>query len=148
MIDPASVISLAGVGLKLVDQFRETYLRWRGGKVEPVSATVVQVKDELQVQSKGAPPHVIKASDLRMDEWDEVQYHALEKRVKFNWNYFHGLAGEAPSQSTDERVKLELKMDRIKGELCTDFRQMVRIYERVLGLSLPDHYQLYEVCGN
>jgi hypothetical protein len=32
--------------------------------------------------------------------------------------------------------------------LCTDFHEMVTIYERALGTGLPDHYQLYEVCGN
>jgi hypothetical protein len=38
-------------------------------------------------------------------------------------------------------------MENTKSELCTDLRAMAEIYERTLGMSLPDHYRLHDVCG-
>ena len=38
-------------------------------------------------------------------------------------------------------------IDDLKRKLCPDFKELVTMYEKVLGRSLPDHYSLYGVCG-
>jgi hypothetical protein len=63
-----------------------------------------------------------------------------------NWKLFNELFAQNVGLAPDETARMNVRMDRTKEELCDDFRQMVGIYERVLGTSLPDHYQLYEVC--
>jgi hypothetical protein len=37
-------------------------------------------------------------------------------------------------------------MEGMRIELCQDFREMVSISEKVLGVSLADHYSLYSTC--
>ena len=38
-------------------------------------------------------------------------------------------------------------MRSLQETLCQGFKEMLSLYERALGISLPDHDQLYEVCG-
>jgi hypothetical protein len=84
---------------------------------------------------------------MHLSEWDEKRYRALERRVRSNWTSFNDLFAELPELATDERARIKLRMGRMEEELCTDFREMVRIYESTLGVGLPDHYSLYEVCS-
>lgn len=146
-MDPISILTAAGLGLKLVDQFRELVLRWRGGRVEPPSATVVPVPDGIRIEQRGAPPQTVKPDQVRLDQWDEQRYRALDRRVRLNWEYFNELYAQQVGLAADETARLNVRMNRTKEELCSDFREMVRIYERALNVRLPDHYQLYEVCG-
>jgi len=137
MPDPVTIITTIGLGLKLIDQFRDLAIRFMGKKLEPPSETADQTTNKIEFRHAGKVFKEVKVSQMKMDQWDDVRYKALERRIKSNWDLFHELFSQLP----------ELRMDRIKSELCEDFRQMVCIYERALGTRLPDHYQLFEVCG-
>jgi len=147
-MDPLTLISTIGMGLKLVDQFRDLAIRFMGNKLEPPSATAEQKTKAIQIKHEGKIVQEVKSSELQMDKWDDVRYKALERRVKANWELFHELFSQLPELSTDEKARINLRLERIKGELCEDFREMVRLYEQTLGTRLPDHYSLYEVCGS
>ena len=41
---------------------------------------------------------------------------------------------------------MEQQMESKRKDLCEDFREMVKIYERALDTELGDHYALYDVC--
>ncbi len=146
-MEPLTIISTISVALKLIDQFRETALRWVGTPVNAPSATVEQSGKTLQVRySNGAMGPVVRPEDLHMDKWDSVRYDALDSRVTVNWNLFNRLFKQTPLLAGLQLAQVEEQMNRCEKELCTDFKEMVKIYERVLNIGLPDHYQLYEVC--
>lgn len=145
-MDPITIITTISVGLKLVDQFRDLALRFMGRKVQPPSGTTDQAGDSIQVRHSGRVVQEVKSTDIKMDQWDDARYRALERRVRTNWDLFNELFAQMPELAADEKSRIKIRMERIKDELCEDFREMVRIYERVLNTSLPDHYQLYEVC--
>jgi hypothetical protein len=145
-MDPVTVLTIISVGLKLVDQFRDLALRFMGKKAKPPSSTAEQAADTIQVTRNGKVVQQVKSTDIKMDQWDEPRYRALERRVRTNWDLFNELFAQMPELAADEKARIKIRMERIKGELCEDFQEMVRIYERVLGTGLPDHYQLYEVC--
>src|SRR3989304_7718868 len=137
MVESATIITAAGVGLKLVDQFRDLVLRWRGSKAEPPSAVVVQRPGSLDIEykHKAQPPQKIAANQVKLDGGEETRYRALDSRVHSNWKYFNDLYAQLPLLSADESVRIKLRMEKSKEELCTDFREMVRIYERFPGPS-------------
>ncbi|MEQ8766297.1 MAG: hypothetical protein RL885_20450 [Planctomycetota bacterium] len=147
MPDPVTILTSISLGLKLVDQFRELAVRFMGQKPHAPSATVEQDGDSLQIREHGRVTHTITAPELHIEEVDEVRLKALQRRVKVNWEVFNELFAEQPLMAVDERARIQLRMDRIKGELCEDFRELVGIYEHVLGTGLPDHYTLFEVCS-
>ena len=148
MPDPTTIITTIGLGLKLVDQFRDLAIKFMGKKLEPPSGIAQQSTDTIQIRYQDRIVQEVKSSEMKINQWDDVRYKALERRVKSNWDLFHELFSQLPELSVDEKSRIKVRMDRIKSELCEDFREMVRIYERTLGASLPDHYQLYEVCGD
>lgn len=148
MLDPITILTTISVGLKLVDQFRDVALRFLGKTPHPPSGVAEQAGNALQIRYQGQITQQVQATQLNLNEWDETRYRALERRIKTNWDIFYELFSEEPGLSVDERARIKVKLGRIKAELCADFREMVRIYERALGTSLPDHYSLYEVCGN
>jgi hypothetical protein len=145
--DPITVMSTISLGLKLVDQFRDLALRFMNETVRPPSATAAQVDDTFEIRHQGNVTQQISAEEMHLTEWDEVRVRSLERRVRINWSLFNELDAEVPLLATDERVRIELRMGKIKDELCEDFREMVRIFENTLGTGLPDHYTLYEVCS-
>ena len=145
-MDPITIITTISVGLKLVDQFRDLALRFMGKKVQPPSATAEQAANSIQVTRAGKVVQQVKSTEIKMDQWDNARYRALERRIRTNWDLFNELFAQMPELASDEKARIKIRMERIKEELCEDFREMVRIYERVLNTSLPDHYQLYEVC--
>jgi hypothetical protein len=146
-MDPETVITTISLGLKLVDQFRELVLRFFGRPAPAPSATAEQSGNAIEIKSHGQVYQRVESSQLKMDSFDEVRYRALEQRVRMSWSLFHELFAQLPLLPTDEQVRIKLRMERIKEELCQDFRGMVRMYEELMGVSLPDHYSLYEVCG-
>jgi hypothetical protein len=83
-----------------------------------------------------------------MDQWDETRYKALSSRVEVNWPLYNEMFARNVALPPDETARMNVRMEQVRKELCNDFREMVSIYERVLGEGLPDHYQLYETCPN
>jgi hypothetical protein len=62
--------------------------------------------------------------------------------------YYNELFAQEIMLGVEERVRIKMRMETTKDELCVDFREMCTIIEHTLGIQLPDHYKLYEVCGN
>ena len=147
-LDPITILTTISVGLKLVDSFRDIALRFMKQSPTPPSSVVDQSGNALEIKHNGVAVKTITVQSLNLNKWDETRYRALERRVRTNWDMFYELFAEEPSLSVDERARIKGKMSRLKVELCNDFREMVRIYESALGTKLPDHYSLYEVCGN
>ncbi len=145
-MDPISIITLISSGLKLVDQFRELAIRVRGQNPSPPSARAEQVGTALEIQSGGQVAQRIEADHLHMNEWDALRYSALNKRIRTQWGIYNDLFSNEAGASMQEGARIRAEMRRIQEELCTDFKEMVKLYERALGAHLPDHYQLYEVC--
>ena len=146
LTDPVTVMTSISVGLKLVDQFRELAIRFLGKKPHAPSASVEQNEDSIQIKMDGNVVNEIGADDMKLDQWDQVRYDTLQTRVKINWELFHELLKQEPLLAADEKARIKVRLERIKSELCEDFREMVKIYEAALGVALPDHYSLYEVC--
>jgi hypothetical protein len=148
MADPLTIINTISVGLKLIDQFREMTMRYLGQPTHPPSQIIEQAGDTLQRRQNGQVVEKITIEQMDLGAWDDVRYHALRRRVLYNWNYYNEIYAQEVGAAIDERARLKMRMDSTKNELCTDFREMCAIVERVLKISLPDHYKLYEICDN
>jgi hypothetical protein len=148
MVDPTTVITTISAALKLVDQFREVALSVAGILPHPPSRTAEEVGDTLQVRkSDGTVEQEVRAEDVHLDQWDSVRMSSLQMRVTTNWKLYFDLYSQLPLLNGLQLAQTKVTMDNIKGALCTDFREMVRIYQAALGITLPDHYQLSEVCA-
>jgi hypothetical protein len=145
-MDPLSIITLISSGLKLVDQFRELAIRIGGQDPSPPSGKAEQVGTALEVRRGGQAVERIEASQLHMDQWDTVRYDALRKRIRTSWDIYNDLFSNEAGASPQEGARIRTDMRKTQEALCHDFKEMVSLYERALGVSLPDHYQLYEVC--
>lgn len=145
-VDPLVIMSTISAGLKLIDQFRELALRFFEKKPEPPSEIVEQVGDVIQRKHYGQVVQEIGVDQIHLNEWDDTRYRALERRVRLNWDYYNELFSQEPLLAVDDRARIKLRMETTRRDLCTDFREMVTIAERTLGISLPDHYTLHEVC--
>lgn len=144
----SGVITAIASGLKLVDQFRDLALRFRGTTPQPPGAIAERKDDTIQIRRDGNVVQQITSQEMDLDQWDAPRYNALLRRVSINWGLYNELFAQGPLLSVDEQARIKMRMEGIKAELCVDFREMVAIYERTMGTSLPDHYQLYEVCPN
>ncbi len=147
MLEPLSILTIISAGLKLVDQFRELVIRWRGGSPTPPSGRAEQSGTALEVKYNGRVINRVEATQLHMNEWDKVRYDALTKRIRVNWDIFNDLFASEAGASAQERARIKSDMRGVQEALCKDFKEMVKLYERTLGTSLPDHYQLFEVCA-
>lgn len=145
-MDPISVITLISSGLKLVDQFRELAIRVRGDKPSPPGSKAEQVGSALEVRHGSTVTKTIEAKQLKMDEWDIARYEALAKRIRTEWGIYNDLFSSEAGASAQEGARIRAEMRKVQEQLCSDFREMVKLYERALGTTLPDHYQLFEVC--
>lgn len=145
-MDPTTMMTLIGTVLGLVDKFYDVSKKLKGERVEPHSVEVKPDKDKLVIVDHG---HVqeIAASELQLSEFDQVRHDTLYEKIKINWKIYNKLDVQTTSAAADEKIRLKLKMDETKKELCPDFLELVRMYEKVLGRSLPDHYSLYDVCN-
>lgn len=145
-MDPTTVMTLIGTVLGLVDKFYDVSKKLKGESVEPHSVEVKRDQDKLVMVDHG---HVqeIAASELQLGHFDQVRHDTLYEKIKINWKKYNKLDVQMTLAAPDEKIRLELNMDEIKKELCPDFLELVRMYEKVLGRSLPDHYTLYDVCN-
>ena len=147
-VEPITVMTTISVALKLIDQFRELALRFAGQPPQPPGQTIEQAGNTLQRRHNGQVVEVIHSEQMHLDAWDETRYRALERRVRFSWNYYNELFAQEVGLAVDERARIRMRMETTKEELYVDFREMSEIIERTMGTSLPDHYKLFEVCAN
>jgi|SRR5688572_5194723 len=145
-MDPLSIITLISAGLKGIDQFRELALKFFGKNPTPPSSKAEQSGTALEISHNNVTYQKVESTDLKMDQWDEVRYEALNKRIRSNWYIYNDLFVSEAGASAQEGARIRNDVRNVQETLCKDFKEMVKLYERTLGVSLPDHYQLYEVC--
>jgi len=147
LMDPLTTITVISAGLDLIDKFRSMALSMMRRDIKPPSVEAKKKGDLIEISMNGHVTNRIAATDLKMSEWDDVRYNALSTKVKRYWKQFNDIDVALASASPDEKSRLEVKMDEVRHELCISFREMLRIYEKTLGMQLGDHYSLYAVCG-
>jgi hypothetical protein len=148
MTDPVSAMAAIGSGLTLVDKFVDLVRKLRAEKTKPHRVQIKQEADTLIIRSDGQVVETVKASQLQLNEWDSARFAALRQRVSLLWGQFNGLDAELPALGVDEQVRIRQRMERMRQELCKDFREMIDIAEKVLGVPLEDHYTLYSTCSD
>jgi len=145
-MDPLAIVTLISSGLKLIDQFSELATRFFGKKVEPSKGKAEQVGTALEVRYDNQLINKIDASELKMDQWDNERYKALNKRLQTNWMIYNDLFASEAGASAQEGARIRADIQNTQQTLCRDFKEVVQLYERALGIRLPDHYQLYDIC--
>lgn len=146
-MDPITIISAISAGLELIDKFRALAFKVMN-KQGGIPSVHAEAKGRaLEIQRNGHVVERIEASQIVMNAWDEKRYKTLEKKVRINWDIFNEIDGELPTASLDEKARLKQRLESIRGELCRDFREMLALYEKTLGMPLGDHYSLFGVCG-
>ena len=146
MIDPISVISTISAGLNVVDKFTDIVRKLRREAPKQHSVQASQEGADLVIRRDGAVAETVSTGRVHLNEWDETRYQALETKVKALWGQFNALDAQLPTLSIDERVRIEQKMEMMRQELCSNFQQMIRLYEKTLGINLGDHFSLYDTC--
>lgn len=145
MMDPASIIVTIASGLKLVDQFYDLTKKLMGGKPGAHSVQVKQEGMSLVVEDHGHRQEV-QASQIKLTQFDQRRHDTLRRKIDMSWAQYNTIDEELVISEAAERARLEQKRDRIKAQLCVDFRELVGLYERALGRGLPDHYSLHDIC--
>jgi hypothetical protein len=144
-MDPLSVMAAIGAGLGLVDRFYDLVKKLRGERAGQHSVQVDAANDRLIVNDHGYVQE-FTADQIQMSEFDQRRHNALMARIDINWTRFNDIDVERAAASADEKSRLGVQMGRLQEELCKDFREVVGMYESILGVSLPDHYTLYDIC--
>ena len=146
-VDRVTVMTTISVGLKLIDQFGDLAKRFVDQRPQPPAERVEQAGNTMELRHNGKVVERRAAEELNLNAWDEVRYRALERRASINLQYFNELSTQLPMLTPEEQGRIRMRMENTKSELCTDLSAMAQIYERTLGMSLPDHYRLQDVCG-
>jgi serine/threonine protein kinase len=147
-MDPITAMSAIGSALGLTDKFVDLVRKLRKGDDMPHNVETKREDNALVIKKDGAVVERIDASQLRLDQWDAPRFEALRSRTASLWGQYNGLYANLPSLSVDEKVRVEQRMEQMRQDLCQDFREMIGISERVLGISLADHYLLYKTCSD
>lgn len=145
-MDPITVLTTISGVLNLVDRFTGLTRKFFGKESRPHSVTARQRSDVLEIEANGRIAERIHANSLQMSEWDERRYKTLERKVDRNWNIYNDIDEELPIASPEEKARLKQKLKGILSELCKDFREMMDINEKTLGIALGDHYSLDVAC--
>ena len=144
-MDPMALLTLIGSGLGLVDKFYDLAMKVEGQTPGQHSVTVDTSDDKLVITDHGHAQE-ISADELELSAFDQARHDALKKRIDILWAQYNAIDVARASAAPDEKARLKVQMVALEGELCPDFRRVVRMYEMVLRRSLPDHYTLYEIC--
>ena len=93
-------------------------------------------------------PHVNIGTIGHVDHGKTTLTAAITKVLAKNNPKIAFRSFDSIDNAPEEKARVKVNMKRLKEELCSDFREMVKLYESALGTRLPDHYSLFEVCGN
>ena len=149
-MDPIAVIGAVSTVLGLVDKFTTIVGKLRSPTDKPPSVLAAQEGSNLVIRTNGQVVETITPTQVQahLGSFDEARFEALKKRVTSLWNQFNGLYAQLPNLSVDEQVRIREKMEQMRQELCQDFREMMDISQKVLGVPLNDHYTLYRTCAS
>jgi hypothetical protein len=145
-MDPATIIATIASSLGIVDTFVDIVRKLRS---EPGVQHRVEARkegDEIVIIRDGQTVERVNSKKIKLNQWDETRFNALSQRVSVLWGQFNGLYAQLPILSVDEQIRIKARMEGMRKELCTDFKEMVSISEKVLNIPLEDHYTLYDTC--
>jgi hypothetical protein len=146
IMDPVSVMTAISSSLGLVDKFVNLIKKLKPTQTQDSRLEAKKEDEALVIRRDGKVVRRVATHELQLNEWDSARFTALDKRVKSHWQQFNGLYGQLPNLAVDEQVRVKQRMEEMRQELCQDFREMVSISEKVLGVSLEDHYSLETIC--
>ena len=147
-MDPITVLSAISATLGIVDKFTDVVKKWRGKEISQHTIQTKQEGEYLQIWHDGHISENIHVSNLIMSEWDDKRYETLKRKIDHHWSIFNDIDADMPMAASDEKARLKRKLDSIRKELCKDFRELIDLHERTLGVPLGDHYSLYNVCAD
>ncbi len=147
-MDPITVLSAISTTLGIVDTFTDVVKKWRGEDISQHSTQTKQEGEYLQIIHDGEISENIHMSKFNMTEWDDTRYETLKTKIDSHWSIFNTIDAELPLAATDEKARLKLKLDSIRKDLCKDFRELIDLHEKTLGVALDDHYSLNNLCSD
>jgi hypothetical protein len=118
-----------------------------GREPDPPSAKVEKVGDEMHITHAPGFVTVVTPANLNLNAWDEDRYRALDRRITTNSAYYDELLAQLRMPSGPDSERIKRRVETAEAQLCSDFREMVSLDERVLQTNLPDHYWLERICG-
>jgi hypothetical protein len=141
------IVQTIGSNLNLISEFAEKTLKILDKTATTPMVQFEQVDTTLQIVESGVVREKVAEDELKLNEWDEPHYKALRKRIKSNWDMYNTIYGDLPIRPIDEKVRLTQVLNQIKEELCSDFRGMMRLFNRIVSINLDEYRLLYDVCG-
>ena len=147
-MDPISIISVISGALGLVDKFVSIVRTVRHEPPKPFSVEAKQEGGALVISHDGIPNETVPAKQLNLNMWDSTRFQSLQRVVEIQWKLYNGYNEKRLLAGYAEQVQLEVLMEEQQKDLCKNFKEMISISEKVLGVSLGDHYSLYSCCGN
>jgi hypothetical protein len=147
-MDPISMMTAITSGLALLDKFVDLVRKLPADTNGGHRVEAKQEQGSFIIRHNGQVVKTVSAKQLHLDEWDSVRFSTLQRRVSLLWNQYNSLYGELPNLSVDEKVRIKAQMEKMRQELCNDFREMVSMSERVLGVELKEHYTLNSTCDD
>lgn len=145
-MDPISVLTAISTTLGIVDKFTDLVKTFRGEDVTEHSVKTEQDGEYIKIFHDGHVAENIHFSAFNMSEWDDKRYETLKRKIDTSWSMFNDIDEEIPMAAADEKSRLKQKLEKIRRELCVDFRELIDLHERTLGVPLGDHYSLHRVC--
>src|SRR5258708_35572126 len=84
MVDPLSVMIAISSGLSLVDKFYDLTKKILGQKATSHSVQVRKDGESIVVE-EGGHKQEIRASDLKLSEFDQRRHDTLKRKIDLNW---------------------------------------------------------------
>jgi hypothetical protein len=131
-----------------LDQFDNESKRYAfGEEPDPPNASVEKSEEGIRIWDHGRPRDV-KLEELDLIAWDEAKerYDLLDRNIAIGLPRFSELLAQMARASGPEKLSLQRRVEIVRRGLCSDFRELVDLDQRVLKLYLPDHYQLAGTC--
>jgi len=146
-MEPVAMMAAIAAALNVVDKFVTISDRLLKKEPKPFSVEAKQVGDKVQIVKDGHVDEEVKASQLTFSSTDQIRFETLKKKVEINWRLYNSLDVQLTLASGLEQAKTEANMLELKEKLCPDFKEMVLMSEKILGIHLADHYTLYHSCN-
>lgn len=145
-MEPMAVLSAISATLGIVDKFTDLVKKSRGENVTQHRVQTRQKGEYLQILHDGHVAENIHFSQFEMSHWDDKRYETLKRKIDTHWSIYNDIDADIPMAASDEKARLRQKLEKIRKDLCKDFRELIDLHQNTLGVPLGDHYSLYNVC--
>jgi hypothetical protein len=104
-----TVLTTIATSLNIVDKFVALADRFLGRETKSHSVEAKQVGDKLQIVGDGQVAEEITITSLRLNEWDQMRFETLKRRVDEYWKQYNKIYGDLPLSATDEKARLRIE---------------------------------------